>query len=326
MSRQNNHGGDMPDIRGINGLLAHFLGPVETLSGAELENRLKRLSGKILPLGILTCIFFIAAFAGFFFGVIALGFLKGFFIALSLLIVFGILYVRVYLLRKEAKMLVGHNIVGGILTDVFEAVEYAPTGFIDEAQIRNAALIDRGWNSCTGSDHIKAVYKGVRFTLSDIRLVWRKHDADGSQSRRTVFKGQWLIFELNRSLEAPLYIRERRSRFGGRKSNIETANAVFDGVFQVLADDQQAARRILTPRLTECLVDLSARRGTRICMCFKDNEVDIALCSGRDLFEPNVRKLIGGMQVEEMREQMRQEALGIAAVMDELLRIECLFQ
>ena len=57
----------------IEDFLTHFLGPVETLSDAELEGRLKLLSKKTLPLKILVPVMLVSAFAGFFFGVISWG-------------------------------------------------------------------------------------------------------------------------------------------------------------------------------------------------------------------------------------------------------------
>ena len=90
-------------INSMEDLLTHFLGPVETLSDAELEIRLRVLSKKLLPLKLLVPIFLIVAFAGFFFGVIGLGFLQGFLLAVLFLLVSGALFVRMYLLRNRSK-------------------------------------------------------------------------------------------------------------------------------------------------------------------------------------------------------------------------------
>ena len=152
-----------PGMTSIEDLLTHFLGPVEMLSDAELEGRLKLLSKKTLPLKILVPALLVAAFAGFFFGVISWGFLKGLLIAVSLLIVCGILFVRMYLLRIEVKRLVGHNAVSGVLAGMFELTEYSPVRFIDWGQIKAAALIDRNWNICSGSDFIRGKYRNVSF-------------------------------------------------------------------------------------------------------------------------------------------------------------------
>jgi len=313
-------------INSMEDLLTYFLGPVETLSDAELEIRVRVLSKKLLPLKILVPIFLVVAFAGFFFGVIGLGFLQGFLLAVLFLLVSGALFVRMYSLRMEVKRLLGHNAVRAALDKAFELSEYSPVRFIEWEQIRAAELIDRNWNSCSGSDFVQGKYRNVSFTLSDIRLMRHRHDADGSQSKKTVFKGQWLIVDINRNLTDSLCIRERKARKRGVKSDLETENAIFNGRFQVVATDPHAASDIVTPHFMDYIVNRDAKAKTRVLMKFMGHRVHIALDSKRDLFEASEKKILSGMTVAQFREQIGQEVRYITEMIDELLLNEYLFR
>ena len=317
---------DIPDLTNLEDFFAYFLGPVETLSDVELESRLRVLSKKILPLKILMPLLFLAAFAGYFFAVISIGFGNGLIIALLLLAICGVVYVRMFLLKIEIKRLVGHNAVRNVLADVFELAEYSPVGFISQDEIEGTALIDYNWNSCLGSDFIRGNYRGVSFRLSDIRLVQQDSDPDGSQSIRTVFKGQWLIIELNRSLEGTLRLRERKVEGKGMKSDLETENVVFNRKYQILTTDPHTAFYILTPHFMEYIVNMDIQANARTFMSFTGDRVHIAFDNGRDLFETNEKEILRGMNVSQLREQMGREVSYMTALIDELLKNNYLFQ
>ena len=306
-------------------IVSHFLGSVETLSDRNLEDRLVILSKRILPLKILFPIFMVAAFAGFLFGVIEWGFLRGFLIAIALLTVCAVLFVRMYLLQIEVKRLVGHNVIREALTEVFELTNYSPVGFIDRRQIEAADLIDYKWNDCSGNDFIHGKYKGVSFMLSDIRLVNQENDADGSQRRSKVFKGQWLIVDMNRHLDAALRLRERKSMGKGKKSDAETGNEEFNKKFRISTTDPQAALQILTPHFTEYIVSMDKQAKSRVFVGFMGDKVHIAFNNRRDLFEVKTRKILGGMSVMQIREQIIQEVRYIADMIDELSQNKYLF-
>ena len=296
-----------PEIEDINDLVTSFRGTGGTLSDAELESRLNAISKEILLFRILIPIILVAASVGFILIIKSESFLKAFIIIILGLIICGVLFLRMHLQQIEIKRLVGNNVVSGVLAEVFELSEYAPLRFIGNDQIKAASLINSNWHVNSGSNFIQGKCKDINFTLSDIHLEELESDVDGNQRSSTVFKGQWLILDLNKSVEKSLYLRARKKNEKGLKSDLETANIDFNNKFQILADDPETAISILTPHFMEYFVSAENQPNTRIRMRFMGNKAYIAVENKRDLFNTDAIKILGGTRVAKLREQIGRE-------------------
>ena len=60
-------------------------------------------------------------------------------------------------------------------------------------------------------------------------------------------------------------------------------------------------------------------------MSFRENRVDIAFDNGRDMFEADAKKILGGLNLGKLREQMGREISYITDFIDELLLNRYLF-
>jgi hypothetical protein len=235
--------------------------------------------------------------------------------------------------KKRLKSLVSNNIVRGVLSDTFDLTHYAPGCHIGQSTITESALIQRNWNTLSGSDLVEGSYKGVRFRFSDIHLEMVTRSKNGKR-HVTVFKGQWLIIELSKVLPWSLQLRSRTAVGKRIKSDIETENIEFNKKFQIKCGDPHTAFYILTPHFMEYIMSAKnkanrqsqLRTNAQTHMNFSGQSVQIALHNGRDLFEPCSRRLFAKDNIAALRKQMQWDADYITGIIDELLLNENLFK
>jgi len=291
-----------------------------TLSDAELEVEINKLTPKIKlynNLGKACTILGIFAFFPLVMIFPLLGFLP---------ILTGVIFV-VKALGYEGKLkgLVSNNIVRGVLADSFTLEVYAPGSHIPQDTVEQTKLIDRNWNRISGSDLVEGVYKGVKFSFSDLHL---QHVTSSGKNRKVVtrFEGQWLTLKLAKALPQSVVLKERDNTNKNAKSDAETENMEFNQKFHITAGDPHTAFYLLTPHFMEYILQADKRADARTCMSFGGREVHIALHNGRNLFEPCGKKLYDKRNIELLRNQMRWDVKYITGIIDELLLNETLFK
>jgi len=289
------------------------------LSDAELTAKIAELTPKIKFYNNIAKAFTIGGILAFFPLVMIfplLGFLP---------ILMGvILVVKALGYEGKLKELISVNIVRGVLADSFELEVYAPGSHIPQDTVEQTKLIDRNWNRISGSDLVEGVYRGIKFSFSDLHL---QHVTSSGKNRKVVtrFEGQWLTLKLAKELSQSVVLRERDSTNKNAKSDVETENVEFNQKFYITADDPHTAFYVLTPHFMEYIIKADKRADARTCMSFGGREVHIALHNGRNLFEPCGKKLYDNRNIEMLRNQMRWDVKYITGIIDELLLNEALF-
>lgn len=215
----------------------------QTMTQAQLEAALSRRRGSITLFKILTYGSGLAAVL-----LLAAGLVPVALICLVLAFVFG------YRLSKNTaalKTLLSGNIVSGVLREVFEDVEYEPFGRIPDGTVRGAGMVfPFAYDSIRGSDHIKAVYRGLRLELGDVELYaadsyYDEELQQWKQSEKRVFKGQWLVCDFDRPLPGEVRLSEnaRVLRRQHKGDCVETESAAFNAHFLVTAEDARGGAR-----------------------------------------------------------------------------------
>lgn len=93
----------------------------------------------------------------------------------------------------------------------FEQVTYDPTGHIlDTVILRTYMDFPFSFNTINGRNDIHAVYRNLKFEMSDVQLETYAPDANGSMSYYCNFKGQWFFCRFNRKFPADLYLSVRQ--------------------------------------------------------------------------------------------------------------------
>ena len=184
--------------------------------------------------------------------------------------------------------------MSGVLREVFEDVEYEPFGRIPDGTVRGAGMVfPFAYDSIRGSDHIKAVYRGLRLELGDVELYaadsyYDEELQQWKQSEKRVFKGQWLVCDFGRPLPGEVRLSEnaRALRRQHKGDCVEMESAAFNAHFLVTAEDVRAAREVLTPRRMEDILAAADRSGGEVYMAFlRCGQLHVAVQTGRDFFE-----------------------------------------
>lgn len=222
--------------------------------------------------------------------------------------------------QNRAKNLISDNVIGGVLKEVLgEDVEYNPSGRMQPT----AMEFPFSYDCSDGSDHIKAVYNGVSVELGDVVLMteteYEAENGEMATRRDTVFRGQWLSWNLGRELTGRVYVSEWTKKDRRKmKSNVTTGNEQFDKRFCVKADYPDEAYYILTPNRMENIISMADKSGGTVYLSFlEDGQMNVAIQTGRDSFEPGN----GNVNVEELRRKFLDELHWYTDILD-MLHIE----
>ena len=222
--------------------------------------------------------------------------------------------------QNRAKNLISDNVIGGVLKEVLEEdVEYNSSGRMQPT----AMEFPFSYDCSDGSDHIKAVYNGVSVELGDVVLMteteYEAENGEMATRRDTVFRGQWLSWNLGRELTGRVYVSEWTKKDRRKmKSNVTTGNEQFDKRFCVKADHPDEAYYILTPNRMENIISMADKSGGTVYLSFlEDGQMNVAIQTGRDSFEPGN----GNVNVEELRRKFLDELHWYTDILD-MLHIE----
>ncbi len=246
-------------------------------------------------------------------------------VCLVLTFVFG------YQLSKQSEALkktLGSNVIQEILEEVFDTVEYNPLGRI--SSISGAEMVfPFQYDKIRGSDHIKAIYRGLQVEMSDIELINAEETIDDQgnvhRDESTVFVGQWLICDFGKELSGEVHISGKSKKSYGIsiKGNVKMENEGFNKRFYVNAQNPQEAYYILTPHMMEYILTMSERSGGTIYMSFlRNGKLHIAVQTGRDFLE-----LGGGkVNIESLRNKFLGELHWFTDIIDELRLVDTLYK
>ena len=293
------------------------------LSEAELAARLRSARRAVVLARVFIPVSIIAAFIAFVLQLWA--------VAVLCLLAAAFCAVLNFSYGSRIKHLVAVNVVRDALGEVFDVEIYNPNRHISSSAVSGADLV-RDWNESGGSDFVRGKYKGVGFEFSDIRLVDVQEitDSEGNTttSRTTRFKGQWIVLETKKAFGHAVRLRERSQRklsgsYKKTRSDVETENQAFNAKFEILTRDPHTAFYILTPHFMEAIAAADERAQARTYLCFREDQVHVAVDTGRDSFE--VKRGADIRDIPALRARIQGEIRYIMEIVDELLQNKYLF-
>lgn len=177
------------------------------------------------------------------------------------------------------------------LSIVFTDIQYDHNSKMPEQIIRDTHSVMMG-NRYYSNDFMTAKYHGLPFSQADVLIQSETTDSDGNTSTRTLFKGQWLIFDFNKKLSGNLQVIKKgfSDATYNRKNVIETESIEFNKQFIVVAKEGFDAFYVLDPALMESIEWLGKNIEGSFMLCFCDNKLHIALNNNKDAFEPRYVK------------------------------------
>ena len=284
----------------------------QMMTNKQLESELQSLRSKELIYKILTYGCGAGMIFMFFVGMIP--------IALILLVVTLFSAYHLSDATSTLKKTLSDNITSSVIKEVLgDDVEYNPWGRINPGSM----VFPFSYNTTAGSDHIKAVYKGLNNELGDIELINESEvtDEEGrtETTKNTQFKGQWLTCDFGKELVGEVYISERTKKTRkSLKSDVSMDNEQFAKRFCVRANDPQEAYYILTPHMMEYITAMADKSGGTVYLSFlRNGKMHVAVQTGHDFFELGKTNT----DVETLRQKFLDELRWFTDIVD-TLRVE----
>ena len=170
---------------------------------------------------------------------------------------------------------------------------YHPGGFVENDYLY--MIYDFDIDKYSGNDLIFGQIEGVRVKFSDVEAISIKEDLYRNKTHRVLFAGLLFVADFPKRLKAVTQICSGTDDFkdyGGKRARMDDAE--FERYFRVYATDQIEARYALTPSLMESLKLLKMRFHRPINIVLTGDKICMAIRTGRDNFEPDLRRPLMG--------------------------------
>ena len=230
-----------------------------------------------------------------------------FLIIIPALIVFEIIIgisITILITRKDSKAfsdLYKKEIVVTAFNQICTDVQFNLDYGIPYETIASTEMMYMG-DRYSSNDYITGKYKNINFEMSDVEIEEEHEDSEGHTNYVTIFKGQWYIFDFNKSFKANIQVCEKSFRNSRRKNlfvkkeekykKVELEDIEFNKVFKVYAQNELDAFYVLTPNTMQRLKIVNNKIAGDLLFCFIDNRLHIGLYNNRDLFEASIFKKV----------------------------------
>ena len=218
--------------------------------GIEEIERLRSKAVSIIKIGIIVStvlcfsIIFLCVISEFYFG-FSIGFV---------LLIIGIIITMILSSKpsKEFKMAYKNTFVLKALKSVFDDLEYNPVNGFPKSVIQNTGMMHIG-DRYSSNDYIKGKYKNINIEQADVHIEEEvtTTDSEGNTTTYydTIFMGQWMIFDFNKSFSANVQVcgkgfyNAKRDSWGSnlKYKKVEMEDEDFNKRFRVYAQDDHEA-------------------------------------------------------------------------------------
>jgi hypothetical protein len=260
--------------------------------------------------------------------IISLGLLAGLYYASCPCLPCAVVLIPTILLMALA--LGYHRIKSGYVKGFKEKVMVKIVGFIDsdltysyqmhiprDSYMRSGIFLSNP-DLYSGEDYVTGSIDKTRIEFSEIHAQ-EKHETRDSKGHRhthysTIFKGVFFIADFNKNFKGrTLVLPDAAEKLLGsmlgsflqsknimRPPLVKLEDPEFEKYFVVYGEDQVEARYILSTSLMQRITEFRKKTGRKIYLSFVNNNVMIAVPSGRDLFEPRLlRSIVDYGKIEE---------------------------
>lgn len=209
-------------------------------------------------------------------------------------------------------------VVKPALEEFLTDLDYRPTESIPYPDILASRLFP-AHTECSGNDLIKAKYRDLSFTQSNVTMLDEREvmgDPENGGVTTTekvvVFSGTLMMMDFDAFSDEPVAVRRRSGKPG--KNDILTESDAFNKLFRIDAKNAVSALRILTPPVLEGFINASEKLKCPLEAAFRNDKLYITLANG-DTLEANET---GTRTINEQRERIKTEMQDILSVVDNI--------
>lgn len=240
-------------------------------------------------------------------------------VAVIVLAVIALIYkVTIKPMVDDYKLSFKDAVVKPALEEFLTDLDYRPTESIPYPDILASRLFP-AHTECSGNDLIKAKYRDLSFTQSNVTMLDEREvmgDPENGGVTTTekvvVFSGTLMMMDFDAFSDEPVAVRRRSGKPG--KNDILTESDAFNKLFRIDAKDAVSALRILTPPVLEGFINASEKLKCPLEAAFRNDKLYITLANG-DTLEANET---GTRTINEQRERIKTEMQDILSVVDNI--------
>ena len=240
-------------------------------------------------------------------------------VAVIVLAVIALIYkVTIKPMVDDYKLSFKDAVVKPALEEFLSDLDYRPTESIPYPDILASRLFP-AHTECSGNDLIKAKYRDLSFTQSNVTMLDEREvmgDPENGGVTTTekvvVFSGTLMMMDFDAFSDEPVAVRRRSGKPG--KNDILTESDAFNKLFRIDAKDAVSALRILTPPVLEGFINASEKLKCPLEAAFRNDKLYITLANG-DTLEANET---GTHTINEQRKRIKTEMQDILSVVDNI--------
>lgn len=205
------------------------------------------------------------------------------------------------------------RIVKPIIGFINPSYTYQPLNYASYEEFTESGLFAKKNYRISGNDQVYGKTGEMNFQFCDLLVTHMPLVTVRGQGPDTVFSGSYFIGQFLRYFSTPVYILSRNSAMESLFSStaadngfIQTwdlgkkvlpADAAFNKLFMVYAQDPNEAQQLLTQRLMEKIIRLQERSTARLFISFYNNRVYIGIGHGMDYFETTLNRSLQDRQM-----------------------------
>jgi hypothetical protein len=189
------------------------------------------------------------------------------------------------------------KIVKTIFDQIFDKHDHYPSSYLRESEYASTFLYQENYNSYSGEDLVEGVFNGQGIKLSELKVKYVNRSSK-KNDERIIFQGLMILIDINNSFKSETIVEpdvaenmfgfvgkmlQGKNKFSHEVVRLESPD--FEKHFVVRSGDQVEARKILTPRVQEKLLELSVKNKLQFAFSIQSNQLSIALPTQRDFFE-----------------------------------------
>ena len=181
------------------------------------------------------------------------------------------------------------NIMKKAIKEYNPNLEYFPNGSILEPFYRQAHF--ENYDRYHSEDKITGTINNNEFVMADVHVQDKRKDSDGNTYYVTLFRGPVAITTLPEYVNLNLSIVNNKltTRYDSAPK-IEIDNLIFEDVYDIFSNDQITAMRILTPAITNKILDLYRKYDFKFEVKIQNNLLFFRFHCGQ-LFVPNIKDI-----------------------------------
>ena len=232
-------------------------------------------------------------------------------------IIFAIVIISMILLSIKNKAF-KETVVIKVLDEVLDDVMYGYSKGFDRNLILDTKLINKG-SSFSSSDFVDAKYDGIPFQMGNVNIEYT-YTIDDQTYTDVYFKGQWLIFDIEKSIDGKLYMIDRDFKYSTPHkpglfsktdlNKVETESIGFNKQFKVYASNPLEVFEVLSPQK---ILEFYDKHREDVSFYLSGTKLHVAIYSNKEIFSV---KLLKSESQDQQEIRVRNEILEVLSYLN----------